>query len=59
MTEQEIIERYQFPGMDNVRLSTLRTIFETMFDNIIEEFQVQGYEEPVYNYAWTMWCRFE
>jgi hypothetical protein len=59
MTEQEIIKRYQFAGMDNVRLSTLRTIFETMFDTIIEEFEVQGYDEPGYNYAWTMWCRYE
>jgi hypothetical protein len=59
MTGQQIIKRYQFEGMENVRLSTLRTIFETMFDNIIEEFEVQGYGEPGYNYLWTLWCRFE
>jgi len=59
MNEQQIIKRYQFEGMDNVKLSALRTIFETMFDNIIEEFEVHGYDEPGYNYAWTMWCRYE
>ena len=59
MTEQEIIKRYQFEGMDNLRLSTLRTIFETMFDNIIEEFEVIGTDEPSYNYAWALWCKFE
>lgn len=59
MTEEQIIKRYQFEGMGNVRLSTLRTIFDDMFDTIIHEFEVQGIDEPGYNYAWALWCRYE
>lgn len=59
MTEEQIIKRYQFPGMNNVKLSELKKIFESMFESIVKEFESENYDEPGYNYVWAMWCTYE
>jgi len=59
MTETQIIKRYQFDGMDNIKLYQLKMIFDLMFNSIVEDFIKYSHEEPGYNYTWRIWCAYE